>query len=115
MSAVIDSDVYKVSGLLDVIGDQYTEEAKRWASDQVSYEILAQRDQVRAAARETLTKGVDYGEAFAYSAKLQLSKYVGLRKFIEHCVRGTGPGYITLDCRDGRHLGCGECGCWCHQ
>lgn len=112
---MVDSDVYAVSRLLDLIADQYTDEAKRWASDQVSYEILAQRELVRASARETLTQGVDYGESFAYSAKLQLSKYVGLRKFIEHCVRGTGPGYITLDCRDGRHMDCTECGCWCHQ
>lgn len=115
MTTLIDSDVYRVSGLLSTIADQYTAEAAKWASDQISYEILAQRELVQAAARETLTQGVDYGEAFAYSARLQLTKYIGLRKFIEHCIRGTGPGYVTLDCRDGRHMGCGECGCWCHQ
>lgn len=114
-SPLVDSDVYAVSRLLDLIADQYTEEAKKWASDQITYEIFGQRELVRAAARETLTQGVHYGEAFAYSARLQLSKYIGLRKFIEHCVRGTGPGYIALDCRDGRHMGCTECGCWCHQ
>jgi hypothetical protein len=115
VNTLIDSDVFKVSSLLEVIADQYTDEAGHWASDEVSYEILEQRDLVRAAARHTLTQGVDYGESFAHAARLQLSKYIGLRKFIEHCVRGTGPGYITLDCRDGRHLGCDTCGCWCHK
>lgn len=116
MSAtLVDTDAVKASELLYTIAERMRAERKLWASAPIRLELEDAARQTDMAARHALTQTPLYGESFAHAAELTLRKYVGLRKFIEHCTRGTGPGYITLDCRDGQHPACGHCGCWCHS
>lgn len=38
-----------------------------------------------------------------------------IRLFVKRARPTAGQGYITLDCRDGKHTVCDECRCECHR
>jgi predicted NACHT family NTPase len=110
-----DADAIAASRLLGKIAEQYAEEIDKWASPELRGELTAAHSQIEQAERATLTEGALYGESFAHAATLTLRKYIGLRKFVEHLIDPSKAGYIALDCRDGNHLDCNHCTCWCHS
>lgn len=114
MTTTVDTDVVKASELLYTIAEQMRAERRLWSSPMIRLELADAAMQVDLAARQALTQDPLYGESFAHAATLTLRKYVGLRKFIEHCTTRAPDGYMTLACRDGNHIDCNHCHCWCH-
>ena len=113
---MIDAEAVHEARLLHTIADQFALEKTRWKARTIQAELEEHQEQIEAAARHTAVTGdAVYGEAFAYAATLTLRKYSGLRTFLEHITDDTKAGYQTLECRDGQHLACGECCCWCHH
>lgn len=111
-------DVESVEGaeLLYQLAERARGEATLWKSPGVRAELDHVARQIDAAARWAITEKPVYGEAWAHAATLTLRKYTGLRKFIEHALTDHKRiGYMTLDCRDGRHMACSSCKCWCHS
>lgn len=116
-TTTIDTEAVAAAELLYTIADQFRAEQTLWKSPMIVAELRGHAATVTEAARQTIARqDVIYGEAFAHAAGLVLRKYTGLRRFIEHCtVDHKVKGYMTLDCRDGNHMACRTCDCWCHS
>lgn len=112
----LDVESVQAAELLYQIAERARGEATMWQAPGMRAELDYVAKQIEAAARWAITEKPVYGEAWAHAATLTLRKYTGLRKFIEHAL--TTPrsvGYIKLECRDGRHMACDTCKCWCHS
>lgn len=69
---------------LNQISEQVLEERGRWANMKIRAELLHVAEQLQAAARIALHSSDTWGQAWSEAGLLTLSKYVVLRKMIEH-------------------------------
>lgn len=114
---ILETETLSSSRHLYQLADRMRAEAENWKPAQIKAELGAAANQIDSAARASLHEGPDYGDSWAYAGELTLRKYIGMRKFIQHCIdpEANPDGYITDACRDSEHLRCDKCGCWCHH
>jgi len=105
---------------LYTIADNLRGERTLWSNPLVRQDLDQAALMIEHAARAAVGESDVYAEAWAEAGTMFLRMHVAWRRFIVSCTTEpstTPPSatYLTLDCRDGRHMACDHCACYCHR